>query len=257
MKILLIDVFFDNASTGKIVKAIQDEVIANGDCCITCYAVGKKSREQKSIKFAYDFETLVHAFLSRITGLHGCFSPFSTRKVLKTIKKYKPDIVNIHDPKPYYFNYYKLFDYLAKKGIKTILSLHSMFFFTGKCGSSLDCEKWKTFCEKCPRLNSYPKTLLDRTKFLFFKKREAFLRFKQLKIVCPSNYLSSFVSQSFLSVFNSTVIFNGVDTKSFYPDYDLTFLKEQDLNNKKIVLTVAPNIFSAHSFLVFFVSPPI
>ena len=97
MRILFIDVNYGVGSTGKIVKDLKVELEKQGHEVLACYGRGKKVKEKNVIKFGYDLETIFHAFLSRIIGIMGYFSYFSTKKLLKEIDKFNADIVNIHE----------------------------------------------------------------------------------------------------------------------------------------------------------------
>ena len=87
MKILLIDVNYKSGSTGKIVYDLKQELEKEGHEVLVCYGRGEKIEEKGVIKFAYDIETLMHAFLSRLIGLMGYFSYFSTKRLIKEIEK--------------------------------------------------------------------------------------------------------------------------------------------------------------------------
>jgi hypothetical protein len=58
------------------------------------------------------------------------------------------DILNFHNLHSRYFNYLGIPSLTKKK--PTIFTLHDMWSFTGHCGYSYDCERWKIGCGKCP-----------------------------------------------------------------------------------------------------------
>ena len=104
MKILLIDVNCKNSSTGKILYDLYTGVNESGNEAAVCYGRGKKIKEHNIFKFGLDVETYIHALLTRITGFTGCFSPFSTIRLIRFIKKFKPDVVHIHELHAYFVN---------------------------------------------------------------------------------------------------------------------------------------------------------
>ena len=159
MKILLLDVNYKSGSTGKIVYDLKQELEKKGHEVLACYGRGKKVEEKSVIKFSYDFETLIHAFLSRLTGLMGYFSYFSTKRLIKEIEKFKPDVVHIHETHSYFMNHLPLIEYLKKRNIKTVWTFHCEYMYTGNCGHAYDCNKWKDICENCPDIKRYPKSL--------------------------------------------------------------------------------------------------
>lgn len=246
MKVLLIDVTCKQGSTGKIVYDLYTQINSNGNEAAICYGRGKKIKENNIFKFGFDVETYFHAFLTRITGFTGCFSYFSTKRLIHFIKKFKPDVVNIHELHAYFLNVNMLLNFLKKQDIKVVHTLHCAFSYTGKCGHHLECDGWKKNCGNCPRKKEYISTLFfDHTKTMFLRKKKAFLGFNNMEIICPSNWLANYAKQSFLGVYNVGVIHNGIDLSVFYPR-DTTKLREKleiDIN-KKIVLSVAPKLMS-------------
>ncbi len=246
MKVLFIDVNCKNSSTGKIVYDLYTAVNKTSNEAAICYGRGKKINEHNIFKFGLDFETYIHALLTRITGFTGCFSPISTFRLIRFIKKFKPDVVHIHELHAYFVNIVPLIEYLKKKNIKTIMTLHCEFSYTGKCGHSVECEKWKTECGDCPHLREYPSTLLfDHTKEMFYQKKKLFEDFDNLTVVTPSKWLADRARQSFLGTKNIYVIPNGIDTKVFSPKdaYDLRE-KHGIASDERVVLAVAPNLMS-------------
>lgn len=245
MKILLLDVNYKSGSTGKIVYDLKQELEKEGHEVLACYGRGKKIEEKSVIKFAYDFETLVHAFLSRLTGLMGYFSYFSTRRLIKEIEKFEPDVVHIHETHSYFMNHLPLIEYLKKKNIKTVWTFHCEYMYTGNCGHAYDCNKWKNICENCPNIKRYPKSLFfDFTHKMFLDKKRAFENFNNLTIVTPSKWLKDRVKESFLKNKRIEVIHNGINVDIFKPK-DFTYLiMKHNIKNKKVILSVAPDIMS-------------
>ena len=65
--------------------------------------------------------------------------------LLNRLRLFKPDIVHLHDLHGYFLNISSVVNFL-KTNIATVWTFHSDFMFTGKCGSALDCNKWKSHC---------------------------------------------------------------------------------------------------------------
>lgn len=116
------------------------------------------------------------------------------------------------------------FDFLSIKEISKILSLekpiilfmHDMWFITGGCHHSFDCERYKSQCKSCPIIrNKFAKSLSSVT---FFLKKKFLQNHNNLHIVTPSNWLSSCVKQSALfSSADINVIPNLIDTNLYKP----------------------------------------
>lgn len=244
MRVLLIDVNCKKGSTGKIVYDLYKENINRGHSSAICYGRGPVINEPNIFKFGIDLETYIHALLTRLTGFTGVFSPFSTRRLIKFIDDYKPDVVHIHELHAYFVNIDPVIKYLKKKKIKTIWTFHCEFMYTGKCGYSYDCNKWKNKCGKCSKVKEYPASLFfDFTKVMFDWKKRLFADFYNLKIVTPSHWLAERVRHSFLKDKEIQVIHNGIDTVNvFHPRSFKHLLKKHNLGDEKIVLAVAPNL---------------
>lgn len=243
MKILLIDVNCKQSSTGKIVYDLYTNIRNQGNKAAICYGRGKKIKEPYIYKFGLDIETYIHAFLSRVTGYNGCFSFFSTRRLIRYIEKFQPDMIHIHELHAYFVNIKTLLQYIKQKKIKVIWTFHCEYMYTGKCGHAYDCEGWKSECGGCPAVKDYPKSLLfDRTNKMFLEKKKL-LKDLDLVIVTPSQWLANRVKESFLKDKPVVVIHNGIDTDIFHPR------KAEDLRKRleipadhKIVLAAAPDL---------------
>jgi putative colanic acid biosynthesis glycosyltransferase len=246
MKVLLIDVNCKKGSTGKIVYDLYTSLNASGNQASVCFGRGVKVNEPDIYRFGLDWETWIHAALTRLTGLTGCFSWFSTRRLLRYMNKFNPEVVHIHELHGYFVNIKSVINYLKKHDIKTIWTFHCEFMYTGKCGHAMECEKWKTECFKCPQLGEYPASLyFDFTRKMYNQKKKLFDGFNNLTIVTPSKWLANRVRQSFQKRKRIEVIFNGIDTqKIFHPrNYD-DLIKKHQLTDEKIVLAVAPDLMS-------------
>lgn len=248
MKVLLIDVNCKNSSTGKIVYDLYTAINETGNEAAVCYGRGENIHEKNIFKFGIDIETYIHALLTRITGFTGCFSPFSTFRLIRFVKKFKPDVVHIHELHAYFVNIKPLINYLKKNKIQTVMTLHCEFAYTGKCGHSVECEKWQTECGDCPHLKDYPSTLFfDHTKFMFNQKKKLFEDFDNLTIVTPSKWLAERAKQSFLKNKDVRVIHNGIDTDVFSPKNTSALRTMHNItDDEKIVLAVAPNLMSGN-----------
>ena len=115
-------------------------------------------------------------------------------EAIKKNKEIKPDIIHLHNIHGYYINIELLFNYLKKNNIKVIWTLHDCWSFTGHCSyfDMVKCEKWKTECKNCPQKQSYPKSLIDNSKWCYKKKKEIFTSAK-VTLVTPSKWLAKLV----------------------------------------------------------------
>ena len=247
MKILIVDVNCNYSSTGKIAYYKFNRLKELGHEVKLCYGRGLKSNEVDIHKISSNIEVLFHAFMARITGLNGYFSFFSTKKLINIVKEFNPDLIHIHDPKTYYLNIFSFLKYIKKKQITIVWTFHSEYMYTGKCGHSFDCEKWKTECYNCPQLRDYPKSMFfDFTSKMYRDKKNAFDRLDKLVIVTPSDWLKNRVMKSFLKNKKIITINNGIDNhKLFIPQINMhNNILFDDVKEEHIVLSVAPKLMS-------------
>lgn len=243
MRILLINANCQYASTGKITYDLYERLRRDGHDTAICYGRGNRVKIENVYKFGLDIETLFHAGLARITGLNGYFSYFSTKRLINYIERFNPDIIHIHELHAYFVNIKYLIQYLKRKHFKIIWTFHCEYMYTGKCGYTYECNKWKIECGKCPAVKDYPKSLaLDFTKKMFNDKKEILLDMDFI-IIAPSRWLADRVKESFLSEKDIRVINNGIDTDNiFYPRNTDYLTQKYQLQGKEIVLAVAPDI---------------
>ena len=230
-------------STGNIMLEIAETAENGGYTAAVCYPQSRdNSRKQKEKDFIIGtrFSRNIHLMLAEITGLNGCFSYFSTLKLLKKLDKLKPDIIHLHNLHNCYINLSLLFKYIKKHNIKTVWTLHDCWSFTGHCPhfDMIGCNKWKTGCYSCPQYKEYPKSLFDNSKIMYRLKRKWFSGVKNMTIVTPSEWLASLVKESYLKDYPVKVINNGIDLNVFKPT-ESDFRKKYALENKYIVLGVA------------------
>ena len=245
MKILQVNCVYDKGSTGKITADLHRGFTCNKIESVVCYGRGKKVRDPNVYKVCSEAYSKFNNLLSRFTGVvyGGCF--FSTNKLIRIIKREKPDIVHLQCINGYFVNIFRLVGWLKKNNIKTVLTLHAEFMFTANCGNIVDCEKWKTGCGNCPKLKSATKSLFfDRTAYSFKKMKKAFDGFENgnLTVVSVSSWLMKTAEKSpILSDKHHTVVMNGLDTSIFYPHKSETVKSELGITDEKIIFHVTPD----------------
>ena len=146
-KILQINCVYDYGSTGKITKDLHNVLKSQGFESVVLYGRRQESQEKDIIKTCSEFEAKANNVLSRFTGRPYAVSPIGTHRTIAELEREKPDVVHLHCINGFFVNIYTLLDYLKKKKIPTVLTLHAEFMYTGNCGYAFDCNKWKTGCE--------------------------------------------------------------------------------------------------------------
>lgn len=238
MKIVHINTF-PNKSTGTIMMNIHKFLLKNDIESFVVWGRGRGSNNEREIFLNDKLGTYYHGLYTRLTDKTGFASKKSTRVLLKKLDEIKPEIVHLHNLHGYYINIELLFNYLKKKKIRIIWTLHDCWTFTGHCThfEYANCEKWKNKCLNCPLINKYPKSFKDNSEWNYVKKKDLFNGLN-ITIVTPSKWLTNLVKQSFLKKYETIVIPNGINTDLFKPTKS-DFRKKNHLENKKIILGVA------------------
>ena len=230
-------------STGNIMLGIAEIAKAEGHEVLVCCPDARDNRK-KAVKdqlFIGDrLSRNLHLKCAELTGLNGCFSRLATKKFLKAVDKYRPDIIHLHNLHNCYINLPMLFNYIKKHNIPVVWTLHDCWAFTGHCPhfTMVKCDKWKTGCYHCPQYRQYPASYVDRTKTMWKLKKKWFTGVQNMTIVTPSQWLAGLVKQSFLQDYPVQVIHNGIDVSVFKPRKS-NFRKEYNIRAKYIILGVS------------------
>jgi glycosyltransferase involved in cell wall biosynthesis len=208
-------------STGSIMFSLADLAQARGDAtlCTTGFT-WKHCHRSDYVMTSNIFEKTLHTWLARFTGRIGSFSVLPTWRLLRRLRKWKPDVIHLHNLHGWFLNLPMLFDYIKKNDIPVVWTLHDCWSFTGHCPhfTMIGCSRWKTGCGGCQQFRNYPQSLFDCSETMWKLKKKWFTGVKNLTIVTPSQWLGDLVKESFLGEYPVRVIHNGVDLTVFSPD---------------------------------------
>lgn len=218
MKIVEINTTQSSGSTGRIASQIQKYVNSKGGICKIAFGYGNCEGCSDFSMYSW-VGTHVHSFLSRKLCMQGRCSRVQTHRLVRYLKKEKPDIVHLHNIHGHYLNYEILFHYLKSIQIPVVWTFHDCWPYTGKCAhySNAGCDKWKTGCFDCPNLQTYPDSIHDGSKQNYELKKRCFTDLERLHIVCNSDWLKGQVEESFFKGREISRIYNGIDISVFYP----------------------------------------
>ena len=149
MRIVQVNVVYGRGSTGNIVKTLHEEYLRRGLDSYVLYGRGPKDNDPRVRCVGFLLEAKLWRFLQLFNGNPLGGSPLSTWNLMRHIKKLKPDMVHVHCINGNMCNVPALFKWLNKKGIRTALTHHAKFMFTGGCGLNL-CEGFAHGCGNCP-----------------------------------------------------------------------------------------------------------
>ena len=186
----------------------------------------------------------IHAILSRLLGLQGYFSYFATKKLLRKIRLFKPDLVQLGNLHANFINLPLLFDFLAKEQIPVVMVLHDCWLFTGHCThfTAIKCEKWKIGCELCQALNTgNPSWFFDRSAKVFNDRKRWYKSLSTLSVIAVSDWEKHLAEQSPLFSYAEVIrVYNWIDTDVFKP---ATLEQQNDVKKKY-------NLFSDKKYVI-------
>lgn len=247
MKVLQVNCVYGVGSTGKITADLHRELEKAGMESVVCYGRGAVVNAPHVYKTCGELYSKANNALTRLTGLMYGSCGYSTRKLISVIQKEQPDIVHLQCINGYFVNIFRLVEWLKQQHIKTVVSLHGEFLYTGSCGVAQDCERWMTGCGNCPRLRQETGSLLrDGTAESWRRMKAAFDGFEQDAIVTAVSpwVMERAKASPILSKFRHRVVMNGTDISVFHPYAAEALRQQHGLTNEKVVLHVTTD-FSA------------
>lgn len=239
LKILQVNVSY-GGSTGAIASSIHKRLKRDGAESVVLYGRGPIRPE----RLQSTPERYANALLCRTSGRVGCFGKKSTDKLLAQMESFSPNVVHLHNLHGYYVNIFCVLDFLKKRKIKTVVTLHDEFLFTGRCAFSGRCTKWRTGCGNCTRRGEYPAAFLDKSDELWRLKKQLFSDFEHLMFVSPSQWLAERAKESMLSRHPVFVVPNGIETDVFRPGKS-TVREAVGIEEDRVVLAAAQNIMNS------------
>ncbi|MEQ1729012.1 MAG: glycosyltransferase [Vicinamibacterales bacterium] len=163
---------------------------------------------------ALRYATHPHVVLNQLRGVEDFEFPGSY-ELLDMLDR-RPDIVQCHNLHGGYFDLRAL-EWLSAQ-VPTVLTLHDMWTLTGHCAYSIQCDRWKAGCGRCPDLHLDPAIRRDNTAENWTRKRDIYAG-SRLYVATPSQWLLDCVRESMLApaMIEGRVIPNGVDLEVFRP----------------------------------------
>ncbi len=228
-------------STGRIMVQIAQLLEQQGhEAMCTTGFTWQKCSYSKHFLTSNLCEKTWHMALARLTGLNGCFSVMATRRLLRRLDAFRPDIIHMHNLHGWFVNLPMLFRYIEQRNIPAVWTFHDCWPITGHCPyfDAVNCDKWKTGCHSCSQHRKYPQCLLDDSQAMWRRKKKWFNMPRNLTIVTPSEWLGNLVRESYLKDHPVRVIHNGIDSDIFCPT-ESSFRQQHRCEDKFLLLGVA------------------
>lgn len=238
MKVLQINCVYGYASTGVITRDIQQCSLNNGIDAYVAFQKGHGVGNERTYEIGSTLDHKIHAILCRIAGKQAYFSHCATRRLLRYMDQLQPDIVHLHNLHNNYINLNMVLRYLAEKDIKTVITLHDCWYFTGGCFhfASVGCERWKSGCGHCPKQKQDTLALLyDASASILRDRIKLLSAIRNLTVVGVSKWVAEECYSSMLGVKNIMYIYNGFDLSVFKPSPS-DMRRRLGLESKRIIL---------------------
>lgn len=230
-------------STGRITENIAKLAIANG---WECYMLHGAKTVGNTIQHHFQVTSLLGTYFhfaeSFLLDRHGLGSRIATKRIIKTIERIQPDVVQLHNVHGYYINYRILFEYFNQVNIPVVWTFHDCWAFTGHCAHFIivNCTKWKEKgCRVCPLKGNYPKSITDFSSRNFMLKKKLFGGNNNLHIVTVSKWLENLARTSFFHDKDIRTIYNGLDINIFKPQDSNALRKKLHLEGKSVLIAAA------------------
>lgn len=213
-KIAIINTY-NRFSTGTMIQSLVKGAAQRGYRAKLFYGRLYDEYDDKSVFFgASNLWNALSNIYVKLFGQIGGGHYFETKRLIRMLKHYNPDIINLHNIHGNYVNHRLLFTYLKNK--KVVVTMHDCFMLTGRCAHFADekntCNGWLDECRKCPYLSFYPSSLLfDKAHELYIKKREFISECEDLVFVAISDWIKQIAVKSGINEDKIVKIANGIN----------------------------------------------
>lgn len=247
MKVLFLNITGKTGSTGKIVTDLRNFLLKNNHNAIVAYCTDLIS-EDGYYKISKRVESAIFRRLTYYGRAVYKGNPFSLMRLKKIIKVEKPDIIHLHCINCQCINIYDLLNYLSFKKIRTVITHHAEFYYTGSCAYSFECGNYKNNeCRGCNNLMYATSNRFfadaHRNWVRMYKSMNKY-RYKDLFFVAVSPWVYNKSLQSpIVNRYKCETIYNGLDTSvfCFKRTVNLDYVTRLNKESQKLVLHVTSN----------------
>lgn len=249
MKICQINVVYGVGSTGKIVRDVHSSLQKMGEVSTVITPQKSPFTSESGVHVvSYKWLSYASAIFRRGLGMQYDWATIQTCRIIRHLKRIKPDIVHLHCINGNDINIYMLLSYLAKHHIKTIYTLHAEFPYTGGCGHAYDCERWKNGCGRCPILKEATQSpIIDGTHRTWMKLHTTYQKFNksELLFTAVSPWLKNRAEDApLLKGIKKEVVMNGVDVSVFHCNNNNTWHEKLNIQaDTKVILHVTASFY--------------
>lgn len=241
MKIVQLNCVCGILSTGRTTLEFAQASEKKGDATAVFYSEGA-SNYAHAHRYISNIQRNIHAVLSRVSGLQGYWSRRNTHQLIKKIAQTHPDIIHLRVLHGNCLHFPALFEYLHREQLPTVITLHDLWWLTGRCAHPLvyQCARYQDGCGHCPASKDVcPSWFFDRSNKMWADKRQWLLGLEHLAVVGVSQWATDMARQSFLPEDKIHQIYNGIDTNVFFPREASALKMRYGIEGKQVLLGVS------------------
>jgi len=217
MRVLRVNTEYSRGGAAGKARALHEAARSMpGSESLFAFGRGPRPLDSAALRFAFPLEVGLHALLTRLTGIQGYGTWMSTRRLLRVIGEWKPDVIHFHNIHGYYLDI-SIAEAVGSMGIPVVWTLHDAWPLTGRCAYFFDCDRWRIGCGRCPNLLTYPRAFFDSSRGMWRRKRRLLGEAWDPLVVAPSRWLAELAVEASSGRCRVKVIPNGVDTSRFHP----------------------------------------
>lgn len=194
-----------------IEEAIHRHLLRLGHESCILYACGRATVDGE-ICYENKFENLLCRAGRKYIYKTSRFAILQTIRLIRYIKRFRPDIVHLHVIHHGYTDYSMLLRYLAKAKLPVVYTMHDLWAITGGCYHYTvnQCDGIENGCSCC-KGNKYTLDEGGSPSRILQNKKQLLGQIEKLYIVSVSDWVGAEIKKSFLANRPQCVILNGVD----------------------------------------------
>lgn len=219
MKLLHINVTCSSGSTGGIIQDIN-KCLRNEDPSCEAYVAYSVGENRKGcFKYITSLEFFMIRAFRKLFGKTLLGTGIPTRRLIRYIKKIKPDIIHMHTIHHQALHYKKLFRFLATYKGQVVYTLHDCWPFTGGCYhySEVGCDPNSCLHKACVQGSAELDCRKKAKNKSYEAKRELLNAIPNLTFTAVSNWLAGEAKDSYLREKPVVTVHNGIDVHTFKP----------------------------------------
>lgn len=193
LKVLQISTVCGSGSVGRITVDIYHALEQNGGEGWIAYGRQKAPEGVRAYRFGSGADMACHVLSTFFRGEHGFASAGQTKRLIRQIRQWDPDVIHLHNIHGFILQIELLFGYLKRAGKPVVWTLHDCWAYTGHCAfyDYTGCRGWESGCRSCREYRrTYPYALFkNQTERNYIRKREAFTGVPDLTLAVPSEWL--------------------------------------------------------------------